>query len=75
MAITDITLSRITDPNLLKKLAGKRQFRGISDELLFKLAHRITVFRIPSRWEAINLIIANNILIPVVKPPDRSGKK
>lgn len=75
MAITDISLSPITDHNLLKKLAGKRQFHGISDELLFKLAHRVTIFRIPDRWVAINLIIANNILIPVFKLPARSGKK
>jgi hypothetical protein len=62
-------LNRITDPAQLKRLAGLKQFHGISDELLFKLAHRVTLFKIPSRWEAIHLIVANNILIPVVEPP------
>lgn len=75
MAITDISLSPITDPNLLKKLAGKRQFHGIPDELLFRLAHHVTIFEIPSRWEAIHLIVENGIPIPVVKPPASSDKK
>jgi hypothetical protein len=75
LAISDISLSPISDPELLKKLAGKTQFHGIPDELLYKLAHRITVFRIPDRMTAIHLIVENNVLIPVVKPPARSGKK
>ena len=69
MAITDITLKRITDPVLLKKLAGMRQFHGISDRLLFKLAHHVTIFKIPTRWEAIYIIVENGIPIPVIKPP------
>jgi len=75
VAISDISLSPISDPALLKRLKAKKQFYGLSDELLFKLAHRVTIFRIPNRWVAIHLIVTNNILIPVVTPPDRSGKK
>jgi hypothetical protein len=69
VAITDITLTRITDPVLLKKLAGMRQFHGIPDELLFKLAHHVTFCKIPDRWVAIYLIVENGLPIPVVEPP------
>ena len=69
MAIKDITLKQITDPALLKRLAAMRQFHGISDALLFKLAHHVTAFQIPTRWEAVHLIVENGIPIPVIKPP------
>jgi hypothetical protein len=75
VAITDISLSAISDPALMERLKAKKQFHGIPDELLFKLAHRVTIFKIPSRWEAIYLIVENNILIPVMKPSAPSGKK
>jgi hypothetical protein len=65
MAITDISLSPITDSALLKKLAAMRQFHGLSDETLFRLARRVTVFKVPDRWVAINLILENGIPIPV----------
>ena len=71
MAITDISLSPITDAALLKKLAAMRQFHKLSDETLFRLAKRVTVFRIPDRWVAINLIFENGIPIPVVTSPKR----
>ena len=67
MAITDISLNRITDPAELERLQAMEQFYDISDELLFRLARRVTIFRIPDRWVAIRLIVANGIPIPVVK--------
>jgi len=67
MAMTDISLNRITDPVLLKRLAEMTQFHGLSDELLFRLASRVTIFKIPDRWVAIRLIVANGIPIPVVR--------
>jgi len=67
MAITDISLNDITDPVELEHLQSLRQFHRLGDDLLFKLARRVTIFRIPSRWVAIRLIIANGIPIPVVR--------
>jgi hypothetical protein len=63
MAITDISLCPITDPALLKKLAAMKQFHGLSDQTLIRLARRVTVFKIPDRWVAISLILANGIPI------------
>jgi hypothetical protein len=71
MAITDISLSPISDPVLLKRLAAMQQFHGLSDETLFRLARRVTIFKIPDRWVAINLIVANSIPITVVTSPKR----
>ena len=67
MAITDISLNPITDPCELQQLKGMKRFHGLSDDLLLRLARRVTVFRIPDRWVAIRLIVANGIPIPVVK--------
>jgi hypothetical protein len=75
MAIKDISLSPITDPAELKSLAALEHFHNIPDEMLLKLAQRVTVFRIPDRMVAIRLIRANGIPIPVMKPPASSGKK
>lgn len=66
MAITDICLNDVTDPVELEHLQSLKQFHGLSDDLLFKLARRVTIFGIPSRWVAIRLIVANEIPIPVV---------
>lgn len=71
MSISDISLNRITDPAQLKRLAGLEQFHDIPDEVLFKLAGRVTVLKIPSRWEAIQLILDNPCPIPVVKKSSR----
>jgi hypothetical protein len=68
VAITDISLNRITDPAELERLKTNEQFHGIPDELLIRLAYRVTVFMIPDRWVAIRLIVANGIPIPVLKP-------
>jgi len=67
MGIRDITLNDITDPAELVYLRSLEQFHGISDDLLYKLARRVTIFKIPSRWVAIRLIVANGVPIPVVK--------
>ena len=67
MAITDISLNRITDPDELERLKAMEQFHELSDKLLIRLAHRVTIFQIPDRWVAIRLIVANGIPIPVVK--------
>jgi hypothetical protein len=67
VAITDISLNRITDPAELERLKAMEQFHGIPDELLLRLARRVTIFQIPDRWVAIRLIVANGIPIPVVK--------
>ena len=67
MAMTDISLNRITDPAELRRLKAMEHFHQLSDELLLRLAGRVTVFRIPDRWVAIRLIVANGIPIPVVK--------
>lgn len=69
MAITDIALNDITDPAELEHLQSLKRFHGLSDDLLFKLARRVTIFRIPSRWTAIRLILGNGIPVPVVKEP------
>jgi hypothetical protein len=68
MAITDISLNRISDPAELERLKAMEQFHELSDELLFGLARRVTVFQIPDRWVAIRLIVANGIPIPLLKP-------
>ncbi len=73
MAITDIELSDITDRDELHYLQSLEQFRFISDDVLFKLARRVTIFRIPSRWTAIRLIVANGIPIPVVTGTGRTA--
>ncbi len=67
MAITDISLNRISDPDELERLKAMEQFHELSDELLIRLAHRVTIFRIPDRWVAIRLIVANGIPIPLAK--------
>jgi hypothetical protein len=67
MAITDISLNDITDPAERQHIQSLEHFHGLTDDLLFKLARRVTIFRIPSRWVAIRLIVANNIPIPVVR--------
>ena len=67
MAITDISLNRITDPAELERLKTNEQFHGIPDELLIRLAYRVTIFMIPDRWVAIRLIVANGIPIPLAK--------
>ena len=67
MFISDLSLNPITDPAQLKRLSGMDQFHGIPDAMLFKLAGRVTTLRIPSRWEAIQLIVEHGIPIPVVK--------
>ena len=66
MAITNISLNDITDPAELEHLKSLTQFHGTTDETLARLARRVTIFRIPSRWVAIRLIVANGIPIPVV---------
>jgi hypothetical protein len=65
MAITDIALNDITDPVELAHLRSMEQFHGLSEDLLFKLARRVTIFKIPSRWTAIKLILANQVPVPV----------
>ena len=65
MAITDISLNPITDPVELVQLKAMKLFHPLSDELLFRLARRVTIFRVPDRWVAIRLIVANGIPVPV----------
>ena len=67
MAITDISLNHITDPDELERLKAMEQFHELSDKLLIRLAHRVTIFQIPDRWVAIRLIVANGIPIPLAK--------
>ncbi len=65
MAITDITLNAITDPAELEQLRAMPQFHDLPDDLLFKLARHVTIFRIPDRWVAIRLILALRLPIPL----------
>jgi hypothetical protein len=67
MGMADISLNDIADPAELWHLKSLKQFHRLSDELLFKLARRVTIFKIPSRWVAIRLIVANGIPIPVLR--------
>lgn len=67
MSIRDISLNDITDPAELEYLQSLEQFHGLSDDLLYRLAGRVTIFRIPSRWVAVRLIVGNGIPIPVLR--------
>ncbi len=67
MAITDISLNRITDPAEVRRLQAMEQFHQLPDELLLRLASRVTIFKIPDRWVAIRLLVANGVPIPVAK--------
>jgi hypothetical protein len=50
-------------------LSSLRQFHGIPDSALIRLAERRTRIYVPDRWVAIALILSNRILIPVPTPP------
>jgi hypothetical protein len=67
MFISDLSMNQISDSTLLARLHAMDQFHGIPDAMLFKLARRVSTLRIPSRWEAIQLIVEYGIPIPVVK--------
>jgi hypothetical protein len=69
MSITDLVLEDITNTDELEYLQSLEQFRYIPDETLYRLAGHVTIFRIPSRWTAIRLIVANGVPIPVVTAP------
>ena len=49
-------------------LSSLRQFHGIPDSALIRLAERRTRMYVPDRWVAIALILSNRIPIPVPTP-------
>ena len=49
----------------INHLSSLKQFHGIPDESLIRLAERRTGLKVPDRWVAIALILGNRIPIPV----------
>jgi len=47
------------------RLSSLKQFHGIPDETLIRLAERRTRLSVPDRWVAIALILGNRVPIPV----------
>ena len=52
-------------------LSSLKQFHGIPDETLIRLAERRTKLYVQDRWVAIALILGNRIPIPVPTPERR----
>jgi len=49
----------------VRHLSSLKQFHGIPDESLIRLAERRTKLHVPDRWVAIALIVGNRIPVPV----------
>ena len=49
----------------ITRLSALRQFLGIPDETLIRLAKHKTGLHVPDRWVAIALILGNRVPIPV----------
>ena len=59
----------------VRHLSSLKQFHGIPDESLIRLAERRTGLNVPDRWVAVALIIGNRVPIPVPMPDGRSQGK